>query len=88
VNNNVNHAQCTQSIVDYIFDQDLTDIVLLGHSLGGDEITVGQDPHSLALMLQVLQQFTQQGGALILTSHDLIAAAALGARQIDISLTI
>jgi len=47
-----------------------------------DEITVGQDPHSLALMLQVLQQFTQQGGALILTSHDPIAAAALQARQI------
>jgi energy-coupling factor transport system ATP-binding protein len=53
-----------------------------------DEITVGQDPNSLALMLQVLQQFTQQGGALILTSHDPIAAAALGARQIDLSLTI
>ncbi|MBD1822105.1 ABC transporter ATP-binding protein [Cyanobacteria bacterium FACHB-DQ100] len=50
-----------------------------------DEITVGQDPHSLALMLQVLRQFTQQGGALILTSHDPISAAALQARQIDIS---
>ncbi len=35
VNKNVNHAQCTQSIVDYIIDQDLTDIVLLGHSFGG-----------------------------------------------------
>mgnify|MGYP002784307536 CR=1 FL=1 len=35
VNKNVNHAQCTQSIVDYIVDQDLTDIVLLGHSFGG-----------------------------------------------------
>jgi pimeloyl-ACP methyl ester carboxylesterase len=34
-NKNVNHAQCTQSIVDYIIDKDLTDIVLLGHSFGG-----------------------------------------------------
>jgi energy-coupling factor transport system ATP-binding protein len=50
-----------------------------------DEITVGQDPHSLGLMLQVLQQFTHQGGALILTSHAPIAAAALQARQIDLS---
>jgi pimeloyl-ACP methyl ester carboxylesterase len=32
--NSVNHAQCTQSIVDYIIDKDLTDIVLLGHSFG------------------------------------------------------
>ncbi|MEH1823728.1 MAG: ABC transporter ATP-binding protein [Nostoc sp.] len=50
-----------------------------------DEITVGQDPHSLSLMLQVLQQFTQQGGALILTSHDPITAVALHARQIELS---
>ena len=35
VNRNVNHAQCTQSIVDYIVDKDLTDIVLLGHSFAG-----------------------------------------------------
>lgn len=35
VNKNVNHAQCTQSIVDYIVDKDLTDIVLLGHSFAG-----------------------------------------------------
>jgi pimeloyl-ACP methyl ester carboxylesterase len=34
-NKNVNHAQCTQLIVDYIVDRDLTDIVLLGHSFGG-----------------------------------------------------
>ncbi|MEY2833380.1 MAG: hypothetical protein RLZZ574_2639 [Cyanobacteriota bacterium] len=34
-NKNVNHAQCTQSIVDYIIDKDLTDIILLGHSFGG-----------------------------------------------------
>jgi pimeloyl-ACP methyl ester carboxylesterase len=38
VNKNVNHAQCTQSIVDYIVDKDLTDIVLLGHSFGGSII--------------------------------------------------
>ena len=35
VNKNVNHAQCVQSIVDYIVGKDLTDIVLLGHSFGG-----------------------------------------------------
>ncbi|MEH2074530.1 MAG: alpha/beta fold hydrolase [Nostoc sp.] len=35
VKKNVNHAQCTQSIVDYIVSKDLTDIVLLGHSFGG-----------------------------------------------------
>jgi pimeloyl-ACP methyl ester carboxylesterase len=34
-NKNVNHAQCTRSIVDYIIDKDLTDIILLGHSFGG-----------------------------------------------------
>jgi pimeloyl-ACP methyl ester carboxylesterase len=38
VNKNVNHAQCTRSIVDYIIDKDLTDIVLLGHSYGGSII--------------------------------------------------
>ena len=35
VNKNVNHAQCVQSIVDYIVGKDLTDVVLLGHSFGG-----------------------------------------------------
>ena len=35
VDKNVNHAQCTQSIADYIVDKDLTDIVLLGHSFAG-----------------------------------------------------
>jgi pimeloyl-ACP methyl ester carboxylesterase len=39
VNKNVNHAQCTQSIVDYMIDKDLTDIVLLGHSFGGTIIS-------------------------------------------------
>jgi pimeloyl-ACP methyl ester carboxylesterase len=37
-NKNVNHTQCTQSIVDYIVERDLTDIVLLGHSFGGTVI--------------------------------------------------
>lgn len=36
---NVNHAQCTQSIVDYIVQHDLNDIVLLGHSYGGTIIS-------------------------------------------------
>ena len=35
VNKNVNHAHCTQSIVDYIVSKDLNDIVLVGHSFGG-----------------------------------------------------
>lgn len=49
-----------------------------------DEITVGQDPHSLALMLQVLQDFTRQGNTLILTSHDPHIAAALQARLVPL----
>ncbi len=36
---NVNHAQCTQSIVDYIVERSLDDIVLLGHSFGGTIIS-------------------------------------------------
>jgi energy-coupling factor transport system ATP-binding protein len=35
-----------------------------------DEITVGQDMASLSLMLKLLKQFTQAGGAVIITSHD------------------
>ncbi|NEQ42825.1 MAG: ATP-binding cassette domain-containing protein [Leptolyngbya sp. SIOISBB] len=35
-----------------------------------DEIMVGQDPTSLALMLTALATFTEQGGTLIFTSHD------------------
>jgi pimeloyl-ACP methyl ester carboxylesterase len=31
----VTHAQCTQSIIDYILANDLTDVVLAGHSFGG-----------------------------------------------------
>jgi energy-coupling factor transport system ATP-binding protein len=49
-----------------------------------DEITVGQDPGSLALMLAVLRDFTAGGGALVLTSHDPQAAAALGARVVEV----
>jgi pimeloyl-ACP methyl ester carboxylesterase len=36
---NVNHAQCTQSIVDYIVKSDLRDFVLVGHSYGGTIIS-------------------------------------------------
>ena len=32
---NVNHAQCTQSIVDYVNESRLEDFVLVGHSYGG-----------------------------------------------------
>jgi pimeloyl-ACP methyl ester carboxylesterase len=35
----VSHAQCTQSVVDFILDKDLTDIVLVGHSYGGTIIS-------------------------------------------------
>lgn len=35
VDKQVTHAQSVQSIVDFIVDHDLTDIVLLGHSYGG-----------------------------------------------------
>lgn len=39
----VDHAQCTQSIVDFIESKDLRDVVLLGHSFGGSVIsTVAQ----------------------------------------------
>ena len=34
----VNHAQCTQSVVDYILSNDLRDFVLVGHSFGGTVI--------------------------------------------------
>lgn len=42
-NNNVTHAQITQSVVDFIKQKDLKDIILLGHSFGGSVIqTVSQ----------------------------------------------
>src|SRR5512137_122958 len=34
-NKNVTHAQCIQSIVDFITRNSLSDIILLGHSFGG-----------------------------------------------------
>jgi pimeloyl-ACP methyl ester carboxylesterase len=39
VNKQVSHAQCTQSIVDFIVTNHLTDFVLVGHSFGGTIIT-------------------------------------------------
>ena len=38
-NRNVNHAQCTKSIVDFIVAKSLRDIVLVGHSFGGTVIS-------------------------------------------------
>ena len=39
VNKRVTHAQCSQSITDYVVANDLNDIVLLGHSYGGTIIS-------------------------------------------------
>ncbi len=50
-----------------------------------DEIVVGQDPQSLSLMLGVLKNFIQQGGALILTSHVPLVMEALNARVLELS---
>ena len=36
---NVTHAESTQSIVDFIADRDLTDIVLVGHGYAGTIIS-------------------------------------------------
>ncbi|ASC73462.1 ABC transporter protein [Halomicronema hongdechloris C2206] len=49
-----------------------------------DEIMVGQDATSLALMLETLKTFTDQGGALIFTSHDGAIATALAPEIIAI----
>ncbi|XAS69949.1 alpha/beta fold hydrolase [Micrococcaceae bacterium Sec5.1] len=38
VNKEVNHDDCVQSVVQFITDNDLTDVVLLGHSFGGTVI--------------------------------------------------
>jgi len=32
---NVTHSDCVQSIVDYLVEEDLSDVILLGHSYGG-----------------------------------------------------
>lgn len=54
-----------------------------------DEIVVGQDSHSLSLMLNVLKNFTQQGGALIFTSHVPFVAEALnGVRVLKLMATM
>lgn len=39
VDKRVSHAQCTQSIIDYIVAHDLQDIILVGHSYGGTIIS-------------------------------------------------
>ncbi|MEO8644584.1 alpha/beta hydrolase [Pseudomonas sp.] len=39
VDRDVNHAQCTKSIVDYIIGNNLSDFVLVGHSYGGTIIS-------------------------------------------------
>lgn len=38
VDKDVDHADCTQSIVEFVVENDLEDIVLLGHSFGGTVI--------------------------------------------------
>jgi energy-coupling factor transport system ATP-binding protein len=45
-----------------------------------DEIVVGQDPYSLSLMLNVLSNFIQEQGALILTSHVPLPAGLFNAK--------
>jgi energy-coupling factor transport system ATP-binding protein len=50
-----------------------------------DEITVGQDPRSLQLMLAGLDLFAQEGGSAIVTSHDPQVAQLLQAKRIKIA---
>ena len=45
-----------------------------------DEPTVGQDDASLALVVRRLHAYVNQGGALLVTTHDERAARALGSR--------
>jgi energy-coupling factor transport system ATP-binding protein len=49
-----------------------------------DEITVGQDPRSLQLMLTGLDLFAQEGGSAIVTSHNPQVAQLLQAKIIKI----
>ncbi|MBF2009717.1 MAG: ABC transporter ATP-binding protein [Chlorogloeopsis fritschii C42_A2020_084] len=49
-----------------------------------DEIMVGQDPNSLSLMLNVLSNFTRQGGALIITSHVPLSAEVLNSQILEL----
>ncbi|GAB4194436.1 MAG: ABC transporter ATP-binding protein [Coleofasciculaceae cyanobacterium] len=49
-----------------------------------DEIMVGQDPNSLSLMLNVLGNFTLQGGGLILTSHVPLPSEVLNVKLLEL----
>lgn len=49
-----------------------------------DEIMVGQDPHSLSLMLNVLGNFTQEGGVLIFTSHIPLPSETLKVKVLEL----
>src|SRR6266704_442803 len=63
VQKNVNHAQCTQSIVDYIVDHSFSDIVLLGHSFGGTIISkVAETVPERIRRLVFLNAFVLQDG--------------------------
>ena len=63
VDKNVNHAQCTQSIVDYIMTQDLNDIILLGHSFSGTIISkVAEAIHERIRRLVFLSAFVLNDG--------------------------
>src|SRR5947208_6735744 len=63
VQKNVNHAQCTKSIVDYIVDNSLNDIVLLGHSFGGTIISkVAETVPERTRRLVFLNAFVLQDG--------------------------
>ena len=53
-----------------------------------DEIMVGQDPNSLSLMLNVLRNFTLQGGGLILTSHVPLPPEALNVKLLELNATV
>jgi pimeloyl-ACP methyl ester carboxylesterase len=60
---NVNHAQCTKSVVDYIVDNSLSDIVLLGHSFAGTIISkVAESVPERIRRLLFLNAFVLQDG--------------------------
>uniref|UniRef100_A0A7C4RPI2 ABC transporter ATP-binding protein n=1 Tax=Desulfatirhabdium butyrativorans TaxID=340467 RepID=A0A7C4RPI2_9BACT len=50
-----------------------------------DEPSVGQDDHSLSLILKRLDQFVQDGGALLVTTHDERVSRALGHQILQLS---
>jgi pimeloyl-ACP methyl ester carboxylesterase len=39
VNKNVNHFQCTESIMNFVVENSLTDFILVGHSFGGTVVS-------------------------------------------------